>query len=132
MNIKDNWLTTATINDEPRRALWSTVFPDAVVPIKSIFTYKLSIPEHHHDVNCFMLDLDALNEKQISGVVAVLSLRIGIDEDEVRKELHQGVPIVADGVTVTSKDFGLLMSMVDDDDQLLAFSDQLDTEEDYL
>ena len=104
MNAIDKWITTATIHDEPRRALWQTVFPDGIVPIKSIFTTKLSVPEHHHDVDCYMLDLDALSEEQINGVVAVIHVRFGIPMDEVRKELPNGVPIIAEGVSVASSD----------------------------
>lgn len=114
MNAVDKWVTTATIYDEPRRALWQTVFPDGVVPIKSIFTTKLSVPEHHHDVDCFMLDLDALNERQVAGVIAVISIRFGIPEEDVRGELHQGVPIIAEGVTVATADAGIIFSLMDD------------------
>lgn len=115
MNTKDNWLTTATIHDEPRRSLWSVVFPDGVVPIKSIFTLKLSVPEHHHDVDCYMLDLDALGEEQLDRAVAVINLRFGIPMDEIRRELHQGVPILAEGVTVATSDRKMWFAMMDDD-----------------
>jgi hypothetical protein len=85
------------------------------VPIKSIFTLKLSVPEHHQDVDCYMLDLDALSETQINGVVAVISLRFGIAEDEIRGQLHeQGVPIIADGVSVRTLDQGIILSMIED------------------
>lgn len=118
MNTKDSWLTTAMIHDEPRRALWSTVFPDGVVPIKSIFTLKLSVPEHHQDVDCYMLDLDALSDMQINGVIAVISLRFGIPEAEVRNELYQGVPIIAEGVSVSTRDQGIFFSLMGDGDAI--------------
>lgn len=115
MNAIDKWITTATIRDEPRRALWQTVFPDGIVPIESIFTTKLSVPEHHHDVDCYMLDLDALNERQINGVIGVISVRFDIPEEDVRRDLHQGVPIIAEGVSVATADQGVFFSMLDDE-----------------
>lgn len=113
MNAIDKWITTATIHDEPRRTLLQVVFPNAVVPIKSIMPRKVNVPGHKN-ADAYMLDLDALTEKQKNGIIAVISVRFGIPEEEVRSELHLGVPILADGVSVCTADLGLFFSMTDD------------------
>jgi len=51
-----------------------------------------------------------------------------IPEEDVRRELHQGVPIIADGVSVSSADQGVFFSLMGDD-ELLAFSDQLSADD---
>jgi len=112
MNTKDNWLTTATILDEPRRELWGKVFPGAKVPIKSILTCKVNVPGHSN-ADAYMLDLDAITDEQREGLIAVISTRFSIPIDEVRRDLRQGVPILAEGVSVSTRDQGMFFSMID-------------------
>ena len=114
MNTKDNWLTTATILDEPRRELWGKVFPGAKVPIKSILTCKVNVPGHSN-ADAYMLDLDAITDEQREGLIAVISTRFSIPIDEVRRDLRQGVPILAEGVSVSTRDQGIFFSMIGDD-----------------
>lgn len=104
MNTKDKWDITVTICDPERRELWSEVFPGAVVPIKSPITCKVNVPGHQC-VDAYMLDLDALNDRQREGVIAVIAKKFGLPIYEVRSELYQGVPILAAGVRVLIKDF---------------------------
>ena len=115
MNTVDKWLTTATICDRARRELWSQVFPGAVVPIKSILTCKVNVPGHE-SADAYMLDLDALSHVQLEGVIRVISQRFDIPLDEVRSAVKQGVPILAEGVTVCSADQGVFFSLIDDFD----------------
>lgn len=127
MNTRDNWLTTATIHDEKRRELWSVVFPDARVPIKSILPLKVNVPGHQ-GVDAYMLDLDALTEDQLWGVCQVISTAFNIAVDEVKAEIGQGVPILADGVSVSTRDQGIFFSMIDGEES----SSFWDRDEDLL
>ena len=111
-NTKDNWLTTAVIHDEPRRSLWSVVFPGARVPIKSMLTQKVNVPGHLN-ADAYMLDLDVITDDQREGLITVISARFQIPIDEVRSELRQGVPILAEGVMVGTSDQGMFFSMID-------------------
>jgi hypothetical protein len=113
MNTRDDWLTTATIHDEARRNLWSVVFPGAIVPIKSMLTCKVNVPGHDN-ADAYMLDLDAISDDQIERLCNVISVAFGIPLDEVRSEINMGVPILAEGVSVATRDQGLFFSMLDD------------------
>ena len=113
MNTKTDWLTTATIHVEKRRALWGEVFPGATVPIKSLIPIKVNVPGHQN-VDAYMLDLDAITDDQRWGVCHVISSTFNIPVDEVREDIDRGVPILAEGVSVATRDQGLMMSMLDD------------------
>lgn len=114
MNTKDNWLTTATIHDALRRELWISVFPGAVVPIISIIPVKVNVP-FHTNVDAYMLDLDALTDDRIWGVCQVISTVFNLPIEEVKVDIFRGVPILAEGVHVLSRDQGLVLSMMDDE-----------------
>jgi hypothetical protein len=122
MNTKVNWITTVTIHDQERRQLWEKVFPGARVPVKSILEVSVNVPERG-EVGAYMLDLDALTLEQIEGVCMIISKRFKIPIEEVRGEINKGVPIVADGVSVSTSDQGIFFSMMGDDDYLDCFED---------
>jgi len=103
MNTKDKWTITATIHDEQRRALWSEVFPDGVVPIQVPVAYDVNVPELGN-IKAYMLDLAAISDEQREKVIDVISKRFSYPRDEVGAELDKGVPILADGVSVLVKD----------------------------
>src|SRR5690606_39081426 len=115
MNTRDEWVTTAEIHDVARRELWIEVFPDARVPIVSMISTWVSVPERG-EVEAYMLDLNALNEMQLKGVIAVIAKRFGYPIEEVEKDIQRGVPILAEDVSVQSTDIGLIFSMLDDDE----------------
>lgn len=127
MNTVDKWLTTATICDHSRRELWSQVFPGAVMPIKSILTCKVDAPGHQN-VDAYMLDLDAISDVQREGLIKVIARRFNIPIDEVRSEIKQGVPILAEGVSVSSADQGMVLSLMDDS----LHGDEWDLDEDLF
>lgn len=116
MNTISRWETTATIHDEERLELWGEVFPGGVVPICSIIPQKVRVPERGVQ-DAFMLDLTALTPVQLDGVIGVIAKRFGIPLDEVRGEIHLGVPILADGVSVVISDPGIFFSIIDDFDE---------------
>lgn len=113
MSQQTNWKTVAIIHDEERRELWNEVFPDAVVPILSIVPQWVRVPEWG-ETRAYMLDLVALTPAQLDGVIAIIAKRFGLPLDEVRAEIWQGVPIVADGVSVGICEQGMFFSMMDD------------------
>ena len=127
MNTIDKWLTTATIHDDHRRTVWSTVFPGATVPIKSIMTCKVNVPGHQN-ADAYMLDLDALTHDQIVALSEMISDLFQLPLDEVRKDIYKGVPILAEGVSVGTADPGVFFSMIDDD----LHGDEWDLDEDLF
>ena len=125
MNTKDEWKTTVKILDELRRELWIQIFPDAVVPIKSIFPSKVNVPGHKH-ADAYMLDLAALSDAQREGVITLLAFKFGEELEDVEREIDAGVPILADGVVVGTTDQGLFFSMIDVEDRGNAIDNQED------
>jgi len=118
MNTKDKWETTATIHDEHRRAVWGPIFPDARVPIKSILPFKADLPGHPK-ADVYMLDLDAITDEQREKLIDTIVGLFGESAQEVRSDIDErGCPILADDVTVSSSDQGLVFSLMDDDDLL--------------
>jgi hypothetical protein len=128
MNAIDKWVTTATIHDEPRRALWSLIFPGATVPIKSILTSKASLPGHEN-ADVYFLDLDAITQEQRDGLIVMISTHFRIPLEEVRSELEMGVPILAEGVSVSSADQGLVFSLMFDDGELSDTYDEFERDD---
>lgn len=114
MNTKNKWLTTATIHDEPRREVWSVIFPGGMVPIKSILTCKVNVPGHQN-ADAYMLDLDAISDEQKEMICDLISMLFNIPIDEVRNEISQGVPVLAEGVSVGTADPGIFFSMIGDE-----------------
>jgi len=127
MNTKDEWTTTATIHDEQRRALWIEVFENATMPIKSILPAKANVPEHEN-AEVYMLDLAAITDEQREKLVVSIARRFDIHPAEVAWELDKGVPILAEGVSVSSTDQGMLFSLTDDE----LSGDEWDLDEDLF
>lgn len=113
MNTKDDWQTTATIHDEHRAAVWGSIFPGAVVPIKSILPSKADLPGHPQ-ADVYFLDLDAISDEQREKLIEMISGLFSLSADEVRSDLGLGVPILADDVSVTGRNQGMMFSMIDD------------------
>jgi hypothetical protein len=79
-----------------------------------MLTRKVNVPGHLN-ADAYMLDLDVITDDQREGLITVISARFQIPIDEVRSELRQGVPILAEGVMVGTSDQGMFFSMVGDD-----------------
>ena len=114
MNTKTDWLTTATIHDEHRAAVWGSIFPGAVVPIKSILPARADLPGHP-GASVYFLDLDVISDEQREKLIKMISGLFSLSVEEVRDDLPRGVPILADDTTVASRDQGLMFSLIDDD-----------------
>jgi hypothetical protein len=101
-NTVKQWVTTATIYDPERRALWEKIFPGARVPIVSIVPVAVHVPERG-DTIAYMLDLVALTDEQREGVCRLLAERFNVPIQDVRADLWMGVSIVTEGVSVNER-----------------------------
>jgi hypothetical protein len=117
MNTKDDWLTTCTIDDEHRAAVWGSIFPAARVPIKSIFPSIADLPGHP-GARVYFLDLDVITDEQREKLIEMIAGLFSLSEEAVRSDFDRGIPILADDTSVSSRDQGLLFSMMDDDEAL--------------
>lgn len=113
-NTIGNWKRIATIIDDERLKRWESVFPGGVVPIVEPVARKVNVPGHQ-SVDAYMLDLAALSEIEIHGVIRIISETFNIPSSEVRDELHLGVSILAEGVRVTVFDMDYFAGMDLDD-----------------
>jgi hypothetical protein len=107
VNTKDLWTITATIQDEPRRTLWSKVFPGAVVPIEDASPYQINGPGDQKQM-AYLLDMKAISRAQREQLIRLLSMLWDMPPGEVRAEIHGGVAIEAEGVTVMVSAAGYL------------------------
>lgn len=103
MNTKEKWTITATIHDEPRRTLWSKVFPDAIMPIQEPVPYQINGPGDEKTM-AYLLDLDAITREQRKQLIRLLSVMWDYTPGEVKAEMIGGVAIDAEGVTVMVND----------------------------
>jgi len=115
MNTKDHWTTTATIRDPERGEFWLDVMGGDTVPITSIMTRKVNVPGREN-VDAYMLDLNALSDEQRERLIRAIALKFQIPLVEVRTEIEDGVPVLAENVYVSSSDQGMLFSLFMDDD----------------
>lgn len=107
MNTKDKWDTTVTIMDPARRALWIDVFPDAKLPIKSIMPEMAMI--RGEPKLAYWMDLDALTDGQIDGLVNVAAKLFELDPVEVRMDMQQnGVAVPCKNTMAESTSFDAL------------------------
>ena len=117
-NTKDEWLTTATVYDEERAALWARVFPQPnrdtpTVPIVSIIPIVVEVPEYDTPQQAYQLDLNAITTRQRMRLVEELADRFELEPADVDRDLDKmGVPILATDVTVSSRDRSLVMGML--------------------
>ena len=124
MNTKDQWLTTATVYDEERAALWRRVLDQpedqepgsdvrAEVPILSMVPIKITVPGHDKPQTAYQLDLGAITTRQRMRLVEELAERFELDPADVERDLDEmGVPILATDVIAHSTDQSLVMGML--------------------
>ena len=115
MNTVDDWKTVAWIGkgDPERAAFWRRVFDGERVPIVSFVPQVCSLPGHEEPQWVYMLDLKAITDEQRFRLMEALAERFGLLEEEVETSLEaHGVPILADGVSVSSTDRRLVMGAI--------------------
>lgn len=115
MNTQNEWQTVAVIHNPERLEFWQAVLGGNKAPIQSIITRRVRVPEKG-ETDAYMLDLNAITAEQREKLIQAIAKRFSIPIDEVEKELDQGVPILAEDVSVSSSDLGLFLSLVMDDD----------------
>ena len=114
MNTKDNWLTTITIHDEVRAAVWGAIFPGARVPVLSIVPALADLPGIPR-ARVYFLDLAAISDDQMDQLVHKMADLFSLDPASVRQDMTQtGVPILADSTSLESSDRALVMDLVGD------------------
>jgi hypothetical protein len=115
VNTPTNWKTTATIKNPERLAFWQEVFGGDTVPILSFVPSAANLPGIPN-ASVYMLDLRVITAEQRERLIAAIARKFNLPIEEVAAGLDiHGVPILADDVSVTSTDQGLLMSVVLDD-----------------
>lgn len=92
---------TATVHNEDRKANWLTVYGTDTIPIKSPIPSRANLPGLPSAL-IYELDLSAISTDQRQRPVTHITKRFDLDPTEVETELdEEGVPILADDVTVT-------------------------------
>jgi len=135
MNTKNKWTTTATIRDPERGKFWLDVMGGDTVPIVSMMTQRVKVPGRG-EVDAYMLDLKAISDEQRERLIQAIAIEFRIPLVEVRAEIDDSVPVLAENVYVSSSDPGLFFSMLGDDDERDMFNtdqfvdEYLDYEED--
>jgi hypothetical protein len=129
MNTPNDWKTTARAHDPERAALWQETFGRDRVPIKTMVPQWVSVPGHPL-VLAYMMDLAALTAEQRARLVRAIAEKFGYPPTEVEAEMDRvGVPVLAENVTVSSTDSGLIVGMFMDD--LIDDDDEVDDDEDW-
>lgn len=104
MNTPDNWKTVAIAHDPDRIVLWQQVFGTDRCPIISMIPKMASVPGKS-DVLIYEMDLKAISDEQRRRLIESIATRFDLPPDEVAKNTdEEGVPILAEGVSVASSD----------------------------
>ena len=106
-NIKEKWQTVAWItNPDPERAaFWKAVFDGDRVPIVSFMPQMATLPGFDEPQWVYLLDLKAITDEQRQRLIGALADRFDLPLEVAASSLDvHGVPILADGVTVSSSD----------------------------
>jgi hypothetical protein len=117
-NTKDEWLTTATVYDEDRAALWRRVFDQPEdekpeVPIVSLIPITVQVPDHETPQRAYELDLNAITTRQRMRLVKALAECFQLDPATVEAEIDKvGVPILVRDVVAHTRDQALVMGML--------------------
>lgn len=98
-NTIERWIVTCTIHDEERRKMWVKIFPGATMPIESADPALVNLPGLGN-VKAYFLDQGALRTQVLMRVYEVLADQWGLSIEEVISESKQGIPILAEGVTI--------------------------------
>lgn len=108
--------TFAKVKDPERAKKWREVFGKDEVQILSPVPFLANLPGFDEPQLVYLLDFRAMTPEARVRLVQQTAERFGEDTAVVDADLErEGMPILADEVTVTSTDMGLLMSMVGDD-----------------
>ena len=108
-------LTNGKINpaaDPERAAMILEIYGSHEIPLLSPIPTYQSLPIGER--LCYLVNLRCLTPEQRQRLVSHIAGRFNLDPTHVDSKLDQvGVPVLADNITVTSSDQGLLFSIMD-------------------
>ncbi len=111
-----NVKTTGRIDpaaDPERAAMFMEVFGSHTIPLLSFVPSWQSLPTGEQ--LCYLVNLRAITPDQRRRLVDYIARRFDYEPASVEAELDRiGMPVLAEHMTITSSDQGLLMSMMDD------------------
>jgi len=126
VNAVGKWLTTVQVHGLERKAFWQSIFGMDTLPIVSVVPQWVRISGEVELQLVYMLDVEALSDDQRAQLVEALAKRFNYAVEWVDEQLERGVPILADDVTVSSSDWGQIVQMLDDDDDLEPWASSLE------
>lgn len=100
---------TATVRDPGRRREWVAILGSDTMPLKSMLPTRVNLPGIENAL-VYELDLEALTDEQRRRMVDHIALKFDLTPEFVETRLEEeGVPILAQDVTVTGYNVGLFL-----------------------
>ena len=101
------------VHNPERLAFWKGIFGGDRVPIVSFVPQMATLPGFDEPQRVYMLDLKAITDEQRERLIGALADRFDLPPELVASELDgHSVPILADDVSVSSSDRGLVMGAI--------------------
>ena len=77
----------AYLNDEGKK-LWGSVFPDGVVPVRSIISFKAQLGSDRHEEEVYVLAEREITPEKFENVVDLVAKRAGGTKVEVIEQIR--------------------------------------------
>lgn len=105
MNKPNDWQTTVTIHDPQRAAFWQNAIGTNRLPIRSIIPQLANLPGLPNAA-VYLLDTAAISDEMKHAIANAIVQKFGAPSPQVVLEdmASNGMPILADGCSVTSSD----------------------------
>jgi hypothetical protein len=96
-NLMDTYL-----NDEGKKH-WSSIFPDAIVPVKSPFAQDAEVEQTGDPLNVYIVDWTALSDEQRQAILQKLSSKFNVSVNNIELDiLKTGLPLQSKYVSSVS------------------------------
>lgn len=113
MNTKDDWQTVARVHEPERLAFCRAVFGRDEMPVVSFIPQMATLPGYDEPQMVYELDLKAMTDEQRQRLIKALADKFDLSPELVADKLAgEGVPILADDVSVSSSDRALVMGAI--------------------
>lgn len=100
---------TITIHHEGRRTEWRAIFGTDTLPIKAPIPHYDTLPGAPNAL-VYEVDLNAITADQRQRLIAHTATKFGYSTEFVEENLDKlGMPVLANDVTMTSTQIGLLL-----------------------